>query len=52
MIYMGCLHYSLEEWEKRPIRDSNIGEFPNDGSARSEIRARVFEFAKEMVNLL
>jgi hypothetical protein len=45
-VYMGCLHYSLEKWEKIGIRKSNLSEFPEDGSRRSEERVLAFEFAK------
>ena len=45
-VRMGCLFYSLEEWDKIGIRQSNPDEFPNDGSDVSEERAVAFEFAK------
>jgi len=43
---MGCLFKSLEDWDKIGIRNSNLSEFPDDGSERSEERAAAFEFAK------
>ena len=45
-VKMGCLFYSLEEWDKIGILNSNIKEFPNDGSRKSKERAEAFEFAK------
>ena len=44
---MGCLWYTLDEWERIGIRDSNTGEFPDDGSEKCEERVRAFEFAKQ-----
>lgn len=50
---MGCLLYSLEEWEKiGGIRKSNEKEYPDDGSKKSEERARAFDFAKKEAELL
>ena len=46
---MGCLFYSLDEWEKIGIRKSNVLQFPDDNSERSEERAAAFEFAKAAV---
>ena len=43
---MGCLFYSLEDWEKIGIRKSNVNEFPDDGSDKCEERVAAFEFAK------
>jgi hypothetical protein len=43
---MGCIWYSLEKWEKIGIRNSNVKEFPDDGSEKCEERVRAFEFAK------
>jgi len=43
---MGCLFHSLENWERIGIRQSNVSEFPDDGSAKSEERVIAFEFAK------
>jgi Pentapeptide repeats (8 copies) len=48
-VRMGCLFYSLEEWKKIGIRESNTDEFPNDGSDKSEERVAAFEFAKAFV---
>ena len=45
-VRMGCLFYTLEDWEKIGIRNSNTSEFPNDGSDKCEERVRAFEFAK------
>ena len=45
-VRMGCLWHSLEEWEKIGIRESNLSEFPNDGSDSCEERVAAFEFAK------
>ena len=45
-VHMGCLHYSLEKWERIGIRKSNLSEFPDDGSDASEERVAAFEFAK------
>jgi hypothetical protein len=45
-VKMGCLFNSLEEWEQIGIRKSNLSEFPDDGSERSEERVAAFEFAK------
>ena len=49
-IRMGCLWYSLEKWEEIGIRESNLSEFPDDGSNKCEERVRAFEFAKDAVN--
>jgi len=44
---MGCLFKSLEQWEAEGgIRKSNLIEFPDDSSEKSEERERAFEFAK------
>ena len=48
-VRMGCLWYSLEDWEKIGIRNSNLNEFPNDGSDKCEERVAAFEFAKATV---
>ena len=45
-VRMGCLFKSLEEWEKIGIRNSNLREFPDDGSDKCEERVAAFEFAK------
>jgi uncharacterized protein YjbI with pentapeptide repeats len=45
-VRMGCLFHSLEDWEKIGIRNSNLTEFPNDGSLKCEERVAAFEFAK------
>ena len=49
MVRMGCLWKTLEEWEKVGIRNSNISDFPDDGSEQSEERAQMFELAKSAV---
>jgi uncharacterized protein YjbI with pentapeptide repeats len=48
-IRMGCLCYSLKQWNKIGIRKSNLSEFPDDGSFKSEERIRAFNFAKATV---
>ena len=48
-VRMGCLWKSLEEWQTIGIRCSNVCEFPDDGSEKSEERVRAFEFAKAAV---
>ena len=45
-VRMGCQWRSVTEWDRITIRDSRTREFPNDGSTRSEQRARAFEFAR------
>ena len=45
-VRMGCLFYGLEKWVAMGIRKSNLSEFPDDGSERSENRVAAFEFAK------
>ena len=45
-VRMGCQWRSVTEWDRITIRDSRTSEFPNDGSTRSEQRARAFEFAR------
>ena len=45
-VRMGCLFYDLDKWETIGIRKSNLSEFPDDGSERSENRAAAFDFAK------
>jgi hypothetical protein len=45
-IRMGCLFYDLDKWEKIGIRNSNVSEYPNDGSELCEERVAAFEFAK------
>ena len=48
-VRMGCYFKSLEEWEQIGVRKSNLAEYPDDGSERSEERAAAFEFAKAAV---
>ena len=45
-VRMGCLYYSLEEWDRIGIRKSNLSEFPDYGSDKCEERVAAFEFAK------
>ena len=45
-VKMGCLFKSLEEWSEIGILESNINEFPNDGSRKSLERKEAFEFAR------
>ena len=45
-VRMGCQNRSVAEWDQLTIRESRTSEYPNDGSARSERRARAFEFAR------
>jgi hypothetical protein len=45
-VRMGCLFYSLEKWQEIDIRNSNLREFPDDGSETCENRVLAFEFAK------
>src|ERR1700744_5501999 len=46
----GCLWKSLETREAEGgVGQSNLDEFPDDGSPRSEERVRAFEFAKAAV---
>ena len=46
LVRMGCQNRSIAEWDVLTIRESRTSEYPNDGSARSERRARAFEFAR------
>ena len=43
-IRMGCLFKTMEEWDSIGIRKSNLSEFPDDGSDKSESRAALFEY--------
>ncbi len=45
-VRMGCQNRSVAEWDVLTIRESRTSEYPNDGSARSEQRARAFAFAR------
>ena len=45
-VRMGCLWKSVESWDALGIRNSNPGEFPDDGSEECEQRVRAFEFAR------
>ena len=46
-VRMGCLFKSLEDWDKIGIRKSNLSEYPDDKSEKSEERVRAFEYAKQ-----
>jgi len=46
-VRMGCLFKSLGQWDAEGgIRNSNLSQFPNDGSDKCEERVAAFEFAK------
>ena len=45
-VRMGCKWKTVEEWDSIGIRNSNPGQFPDDGSDESERRVRAFEFAR------
>jgi hypothetical protein len=45
-VRMGCLWKSVEQWDAIGIRNSNPGEFPDDGSEASDRRVRAFEFTR------
>ena len=45
---MGCLWKTVSEWDAIGIKQSNISEFPDDGSEKSEERAFLFEFTRAM----
>ena len=45
-VRMGCLWKTVEDWDKIGIRNSNLREFPDNGSETSERRARAFDFAR------
>lgn len=45
-VRMGCKWKTVEEWDSIGVRNSNPGEFPNDGSEESERRVRAFEFTR------
>jgi hypothetical protein len=51
-IRMGCLFYSLNEWDEIGIENSNPKEFPNNGSYDSEQRKLAFAYAKSQMLLL
>jgi hypothetical protein len=51
-VRMGCQWRSVEEWDRITIRESRTSEFPNDGSDKSEQRARAFEFARNEAVLM
>ena len=46
-VRMGCLWKSVEEWDRIGIRNSNPGEFPDNGSDKCERRVRAFEFVRD-----
>ena len=43
-VRMGCLLKTVADWDTIGIRKSNPGEFPDDGSRKSERRVRAFDF--------
>jgi hypothetical protein len=45
-IRMGCLLKSLDEWNQIGIENSNLREFPNDNSIKSNERIRAFDYLK------
>ena len=46
-VRMGCLCKSLSDWDASGgIRLSNLREYPDDGSEKSERRVRAFEFTR------
>ena len=49
VVRMGCLWKTLDEWEAMGIRQSNLSEFPDDGSEMCEERVALFELAKAAV---
>ena len=46
MVRIGCLYKTLDEWKEIGILNSNLSEFPNDGSDRSKEREIAFKFAR------
>jgi uncharacterized protein YjbI with pentapeptide repeats len=46
-VRMGCLWKSLDEWGAIGIRKSNLSQYPDDGSDKSEERVAAFDFAKD-----
>jgi hypothetical protein len=47
-VRMGCLFYSVSKWAEIGIRNSNLAEYPDNGSERCEERVAAFEFARAM----
>jgi uncharacterized protein YjbI with pentapeptide repeats len=47
-VRMGCLFYSVSKWAEIGIRNSNLAEYPDNGSERCEERVAAFEFAQAM----
>jgi hypothetical protein len=45
-VRMGCLWKTVVEWDQIGIRQSNPGEYPDDGSPKCEERVRAFEFTR------
>ena len=45
-VRMGCLLKTVADWDTIGIRKSNPGEFPDDGSRKSERRVRAFDFTR------
>lgn len=51
-VRMGCLLESVANWDAIGVRESNLEEFPDDGSFASEQRVQAFEFAKARALLM
>jgi hypothetical protein len=49
---MGCLWKTVADWDQVTIRQSNLREFPDDGSTKSERRVRAFDFTRAVAILL
>ena len=45
-VRMGCLWKSVPEWDEIGICKSNLREYPDDGSEKSERRVRAFEYVR------
>lgn len=45
-VRMGCLWKTVADWDTIGIRKSNLREFPDDGSTKSERRVRAFDFTR------
>jgi uncharacterized protein YjbI with pentapeptide repeats len=45
-VRMGCLWKTVADWDQVTIRQSNLREFPDDGSTKSERRVRAFDFTR------
>jgi hypothetical protein len=49
---MGCLKKSISDWEREGILNSNLIEFPNDGSQKSKNREMSFNHAMSIAKSL